>query len=124
MTIKMADTDPFETTSRPQKIKSRKKYDANWQRLCGRKTGPDCICSRSKCFQVIEEAQRTSFSSLFNELPSEGEQDAFLASCIAIKSSQPRRSLEEYQSPMPNESTYDYSVYVSRNVTYMKVHTA
>ncbi|KAK3773299.1 hypothetical protein RRG08_023186 [Elysia crispata] len=67
------------------------------------------------------EAERTRLISLFNELPSKDKQDAFLASCIAIKSIQRRRAREESQNPMPNESSYDYSVYVTRNETAVKV---
>ena len=58
----MADTDPIETK---KQINGRKKDDAKRQRLCRHGTGPDCKCSRFKCFQVKEVAQRISLISLF-----------------------------------------------------------
>ena len=68
----MADADPIEPKKR--QINGRKKDDAKRQRLCGHQTGPDCKCSRFKCFQVEEVAQRTSLISLFK-----GKQTAPLA---------------------------------------------
>ena len=111
----------LKSLKKKRQINGRKKDEAKRQRLCGHKTGPDCKCSSFKCFQVIGEAERTRLISLFNELPSKDKQDAFLASCIAIKSIQRRRPREESQNPMPNESSYDYSVYVTRNETAVKV---
>ena len=89
----MADdrTPQVSDTPRKRPKTSRKCELHKKQRLSQHTVGPDCKCSRFKCFQYIAEDERQVLIERFNGLASKNEQDSYLASCISVASVARRR---------------------------------
>ena len=115
----MADdrTPQVSDTPRKRPKTSRKSEQHKKQRLSQHTVGPDCRCSRFKCFQNIAEDERQVLIGRFNGLASKNEQDSYLSSCISVASVARRRPREESANQVPNESSFAYKVLVPRGDT-------
>ncbi|GFR85027.1 vitamin B12-dependent ribonucleotide reductase [Elysia marginata] len=112
----MADCSVLHVTETPRKRlkKGRNIDDLKRHRLPGHTIGPDCKCSRFKCFEAIVEEEREGLMLNFNKLSTKDEEDAYLASCMSMKDISRRRPRENSATQQPNNSCYVYSILVPR----------
>ena len=112
-------------TDKPRKRKKnqRKTEVARKKRLSCHETGPDCNCTRLKCFQNVSENERSDLIKQFNsDFKTKDEQDAYLCTLIQVKSVAYHRPRKHQNDAILNENSYVYTVSVSRGDKCEMVH--
>ena len=111
----MADCEEHcELTNRPKKrkITGRINEVLKKQKLSSHTTGPDCKCTRYKCFEVVSVDERARLLDSFNALSSKEYQDSFLAGLITVYNVTRRRSRKnEIILKDLNDNSYKYKVF-------------
>lgn len=96
---------------RKRKIKGRRKEKDKKLRLSSHITGPDCECTKLKCFEIVNEQNRARLITSFNALPTKDAQDSYLAGLITVAEIQRRRPRSD-QPKSNNNNSYNYRVFV------------
>ena len=118
----MADLERPSVTEKPKKRKilGSQRDLQKMQRLSNHSTGVDCGCTRYKCFESVNEAERANLISVFNDYATKNEQDAYL-SCLmrtsTVKRRRPRQVGGE-ENVKPKNMSVSYYVCVKRGPTH------
>lgn len=110
---KMAEQEEVASvTDKPRKGKGegRIREKNKRQKLASHTTGPDCKCTRLKCFEVVKEEDRALLITSFNSPPNKDSQDSYLASLITVSEVQRRRPRTD--EPRSYNNSYGYKVFV------------
>lgn len=111
-----SDTDIYSVhesvpgKARKRKVNPRKSHLAKVRRLSSHMPGPDCLCSRFKCYENITSDTRVTLLEEFNNFPSKDAQDAYLASLIRITAIKRHRSRKIENEAVSHTSSYQYFV--------------
>lgn len=118
-----SDTEHPALTDKPRKRKKNisSRESCKRQKLSSHKTGPDCKCSRHKCFQNVTLSERETLIEMINSRKTKDEQDALLSTCIHLESIERRRPRKDENDAQFNQSSYSYHVPVLREVVISPV---
>ena len=112
-------------TDKPKKRKviGRKKEIEKKARVSSHETGPDCQCTRLKCFQNVNEQERRVLIDDFNShYQTKDAQDAYLASLMEVKQVQRRRPRNNVEGlEKPKSMSMVFALKVKRGETCSKV---
>ena len=126
---KMADqtAGPLATDKpkkkKKRKVNGRKREIEKKARVSSHETGPDCQCTRLKCFQNINEQERRVLIDDFNShYKTKDAQDAYLASLMEVELVQRRRPRDNVGGlEKPKSMSMVFAVKVKRGQTCRKV---
>ncbi|XP_072383777.1 uncharacterized protein [Diabrotica undecimpunctata] len=84
-------------------------------RLSSHEMGPPCHCKRLKCFDVLNDLERNSILSDFNNMTSIDEQNSYLCGLISVVPVQRRRSRLPERTASYHQSSFIYKIRVRRD---------
>lgn len=120
----MSDLSPEKCEPPPKKRpKFGRMYEVKKKLLHStHEIGPDCHCSRLKCFDVVPLEDRKKLISEFNKIVTFNEQNIYLGGLIMVEQVARRRSRQnnEDETQLHNHS-YRYKVRLSREGTTLEI---
>ena len=81
-------------------------------KLLNHTTGPDCKCTRFKCFEIVIENDRACLLGKFNSMSSKDLQDSFLTGLITVCDVKRRRPRKEDPIKL-NINRYKHKVFLN-----------
>ena len=113
----------IEETNKPKKrpVLGRTAAKIKRRRLSDHVTGPNCECSRLKCFENVTFEERNRIIAHVNALPSKDEQDSFFSGLINVAPVQRRRSRKHDETSTMHDYSCQYHLNVSDNGLYRKI---
>lgn len=123
----MEDTDD-ENVSQGISLKKRPKLGRMFEvkkklLVSTHETGPDCKCSRHKCFTIINDDDRRRLICNFNNMQNYDEQNVYLAELIEIRPVARRRPRKAQDETDLHVSSYRYKVRIFREDKTIEVQT-
>ena len=114
---KMDENSCPEITPKPRKrpVLGNRKLFNKQKRLSGHVTGPNCNCSRFKCFENVDSTERQRIIDHFNSLPTKDEQDCYISSLITINPIKRKKSSNDKENSHPHEHSYQYIIRILRS---------
>lgn len=81
--------------------------------------GPNCHCSRLKCYEVIQETERKQVNSKFNQMTNYDEQNLYLGGLITVSLVKQRRPRND--EPEHHSYSYSYKIRFIKNDSLKEV---
>lgn len=90
-------------------------------KLSSHEKGGPCNCKRLKCFETINDLERSAILFDFNQMSGHNEQNSYLCGFISVMPVRRRRSRKPETEAQYHDSTYAYKVRVKRDTVVKEI---